>query len=188
MATTSVFGLLLLLSSYGAHGALSRGQIARGRGALARGRGTPRYRPPPQSPSSNKREAAAQHKLEVFGPPGEWRARKNSREWSNYKSASDETDAEASLDGMVDFKPKVWTAQAGGSRTTSFFAKGGVTFASLGAAEELQGALEACGAARPSHVQAAGFAPILSGEDVALADHTGSGKVCAPCKSSDSSV
>ena len=64
----------------------------------------------------------------------------------------------------------------GGGKTGGWFS--GTTFAELGASDEIVAALR-CGAERPSHVQAAGFGPIVNGKDVVLADQTGSGKTLA---------
>ena len=154
-------------------------------------------------------DRAAEREQDLFGAPGEWRARKNARDWAAYNANREEEEAlyddygdGAYDDGAgygrrgagsdssgpfvvpADFAPKTWKAEAAGGRggqggTTSFFADGVKSFSALGASDELQGALEAVGAARPSHVQAAGFAPILNGDDVALADQTGSGKTIA---------
>jgi ATP-dependent RNA helicase DDX18/HAS1 len=108
---------------------------------------------------------------DLFGAPGEWNARKGAgREKSPlYSDENREAD---------EFSPKVWRAEAAGRKGGSFFAKSG-SFGALGATEEVQAALRACGVERPSNVQAAGFAPILAGNDVALADQTGSGKTLA---------
>ena len=75
-----------------------------------------------------------------------------------------------------EFTPKVWQAEAAGG-TADFFSR--KTFEELGAEPELVQALGACGADKPSHVQAIGFGSILRGDDVALADQTGSGKTLA---------
>ena len=75
---------------------------------------------------------------------------------------------------------KVWHSEVGGregrgaSKGEPFFSPR--TFAEVGASAELQAALAACGAVRPSHVQAAGYDVIAAGKDVILADQTGSGK------------
>ena len=75
---------------------------------------------------------------------------------------------------------KVWNSEVGGgtgrgaSSGAPFFSPR--TFAEVGATPELQAALSACGAERPSHVQAAGYDVIAAGKDVILADQTGSGK------------
>ena len=174
-------------------GRVGRGQTGGGRAAsaspaagrarglrLARG-GRGRYVAPRDTPSKAERQAR-ERTLDLFGEAGEWRARGRRREWNEWNA--DQADraavqpADERLLSVRDFDPKVWRAEAGGGRNYSFFA-GAPTFASVGASEEMQAALAACGAARPSHVQAAGFAPILAGEDVALADQTGSGKTLA---------
>ena len=75
---------------------------------------------------------------------------------------------------------KVWQSEVGGrggrgtNKGEPFFSPR--TFAEVGASDELQAALAACGAVRPSHVQAAGYDVIAAGKDVILADQTGSGK------------
>ena len=135
----------------------------------------------------------AARKLDLFGRPGEWKARKGAREWLAYKSEADGVDGWAGdgvdgggggaplLDDLsvpADFAPKMWRAEAGGGKKASFFADA-ASFTTLGADEDLQSALSAIGAERPSHVQAAGFKAIRIGEDVALADQTGSGKTIA---------
>ena len=76
-------------------------------------------------------------------------------------------------------KGKVWNSEVGGnngrgSNAASFFSPR--SFAEVGASDEMREALRSCGAAHPSHVQAAGYEPILAGRDVILADQTGSGK------------
>lgn len=125
--------------------------------------------------------------LEVFGPPGEWRARKSAREWRGFAEASAEEEKEdavarpktlqelASAESSDDFK--TWRVEVA-AKQPSFFADA-ADFAVLGASEEVQAALAHAGAARPSRVQAAGFGPIRAGEDVVLADQTGSGKTVA---------
>ena len=147
---------------------------------LARG-GRGRYVAPRDTPSKVERQAQERNR-DLFGEPGEWRARGKRREWNEWNDDQADRAAVDPHDDRVlsvkDFNPKVWRAEAGGGKNYSFFA-GAPTFASVGASEEMQAALAACGAARPSHVQAAGFAPILAGEDVALADQTGSGKTIA---------
>ena len=123
-----------------------------------------------------------ERRLDLFGPEGEWRARKGGHEWSKYRSTSESDGSDGfSPDDTApppDFAPKVWRTEAGGGRAASFFAKS-ASFADLGATADLDAALGACGAERPSHIQAAGFAPILAGNDVVLADQTGSGKTLA---------
>ena len=76
-------------------------------------------------------------------------------------------------------KGKVWNSEVGGNNgrganAASFFSPR--SFAEVGASDEMREALRSCGAAHPSHVQAAGYEPILAGRDVILADQTGSGK------------
>ena len=178
-----------------------------GRGGGRGGRGGRRF------------ESSEERDQDLFGAPGEWRARKSSRNWQEYNDridaeqaqskdggdsgyggraayyggedlyGNDEDDDAAANSGPfvapADFAPKTWKAEAagggGGSTggTASFFAEDVASFGTLGASDELQSALAAVGASRPSHVQAAGFAPILAGNDVALADQTGSGKTIA---------
>ena len=77
----------------------------------------------------------------------------------------------------VEFKPKVWQAEAGAGKPACFFSE--LAFADLGATPELIKALQHSGAHRPSHTQALGFRPILNGQDAILADQTGSGKTLA---------
>jgi len=152
----------------------------------------PRYSPdaplgrrPRYSPDDPIRQQQTRD-LEVFGPPGEWRARKNAREWREYADASAEEEEDAvagpntlqalaSRESSDDFK--TWRVEVA-AKQPSFFA-GAADFAALGASEEMQAALAHAGAARPSRVQAAGFGRIRAGEDVVLADQTGSGKTVA---------
>ena len=54
-----------------------------GRGGGGRSKG--RYAPPSVEVTSAARKAREQRDLDLFGPPGEWRARKGQREWRNYK-------------------------------------------------------------------------------------------------------
>ena len=217
---TSMLAALILLSvdatcALGVPGraaARGRGGVGRGRGRgtfggarTADGRHVPKYAAPTGRRQNTAEDA---RRLDLFGPPGEWRARKGAREWLAYgesngapayggmdngadgwagdgSSRHDDGGAAgapvAKIDDLAvppDFAPKMWRAEAGGGKAASFFAPA-ASFAELGASEALQAALAASGAERPSHVQAAGFQPILSGDDVALADQTGSGKTLA---------
>lgn len=72
---------------------------------------------------------------------------------------------------------KVWHAEAARGQSVDFYASS--TFADLGASEDIITSLQHAGAERPSQTQALGFRPILSGQDVVLADRTGSGKTLA---------
>ena len=163
-----------------------------GRGGGGRSKG--RYAPPSVDVTSAARKAREQRDLDLFGPPGEWRARKGQREWRNYKDEQQQKADDAGSDyddgrggsgrlaTPAEFAPKMWRAEAGSGRSkgkTNWFSTNHSSFATLGASEPLQAALAALGADRPSNVQAAGFGPILSGADVALADQTGSGKTLA---------
>ena len=175
----------------GGRGPASRGSSPASRGSGRGGRG------------SRKEKGAdfeANRQLDLFGEPGEWKARKRADHLREWRSRS-----EAVADGIAPvggaeaaggrrsssssmyrgppaakvFEPKVWSTEAGGGRPPAFFAKDASSFVAVGASDELQAALAASGITKPSHVQAVGFKPILRGEDVALADQTGSGKTIA---------
>ncbi|XP_044489596.1 DEAD-box ATP-dependent RNA helicase 22 isoform X2 [Mangifera indica] len=60
--------------------------------------------------------------------------------------------------------------------SSTFFADDAVSWKSLGLSDRLSRAVENSGFGRPSIVQAASIAPILSGKDVVIAAETGSGK------------
>lgn len=172
----------------GGYSSISSGRGGRGGGAGGSAVRKPRYTPPTPG-------AADERNMDLFGPPGEWRARKGAREWLKYGedngvegwagdglSREHDVDTSPAVDDLAppaDFAPKMWSAEAGGGKKAKFFDDNAATFVELGASDELQAALEASGAGRPSHVQALGFGPIASGDDVALADQTGSGKTIA---------
>ena len=154
---------------------LSQIRASRGRPS---GRGSQPRRSTPRNIPRDARE------LDLFGKPGEWQSRRGGgkyQQWRNEKASVEVGGGE-----LTDESPerayappnRVWKTEAGGGRSPSFYAKG-QSFADIGATDELRAALRECGMVRPSHIQAAGFAPILGGEDVALADQTGSGKTIA---------
>ena len=162
----------------------------RGGGYSGGGRGAAQHRPRYVAPPTSAEE---QRKLDLFGPPGEWKARKGAREWLKYgaevegwsgdgTSAGGDIDVSPAADDLgppADFAPKMWSSEAGGGKAASFFDEKAASFVELGASDELQDALTASGVGQPSSVQALGFGPIKNGDDVALADQTGSGKTIA---------
>ena len=158
----------------GASGARGRGTSTGPRAASGRGRGR----------GARGRETEEERRRDLFGEPGEWQARARSGGYKKWRAERDQRLGDAYEVGesnarLADFAPKVWSTEAGGGRPASFFAKKATSFADLGASEELVAALLTCGYERPSHVQAAGFSPVVEGADVALADQTGSGKTIA---------
>ena len=191
--------VLLLSTLLGGAEALARGGGGgfrggrgggRGGGYSGGGRGAAQHRPRYVAPPTSAEE---QRKLDLFGPPGEWKARKGAREWLKYgaevegwsgdgTSAGGDIDVSPAADDLgppADFAPKMWSSEAGGGKAASFFDEKAASFVELGASDELQDALTASGVGQPSSVQALGFGPIKNGDDVALADQTGSGKTIA---------
>ena len=137
--------------------------------------------------SSRGRETEDERRADLFGAPGEWRTRSGRpgefRNWQNAREELEGSDYNMAANAddelpPVDFAPKTWSAESGGGKPASFFAKA-PSFAEIGASDELQAALRDCALSRPSHVQAVGFGPMLAGDDVVLADQTGSGKTVA---------
>ena len=117
-----------------------------GRGGRGGGTGRGRYTPPGRS-ANDAPSKQQQRDLDIFGPAGEWRARKGQREMSAYRereAAAEEAAAEQAEDprlvSVADFAPKIWRAEAGGGKNVSFFSRA-PTFATLGASEEIQAAL-----------------------------------------------
>ena len=100
------------------------------------------YVPPENSrPSGRQRSSERERELDIFGPKGEWRARKDRREWNKYQDDQGELQSEEARPGddrlvaPADFAPKVWRAEAGGGKGRSFFAQA-PSWQALGASDE----------------------------------------------------
>mmetsp|Transcript_17760 Transcript_17760/g.31748 ORF Transcript_17760/g.31748 Transcript_17760/m.31748 type:complete len:657 (+) Transcript_17760:52-2022(+) len=163
------------------------------------GKTTPRYSVSPQVgrrplkkslEQMEEDQMSAEKEQDLFGSDQEWRARKSQQTWNEYqrkmeaRARKDEREEPEQISDLApvekrggEGQPK-WDVEVD-SKTLATFFDTRQDFTSIGASEELQAALESMDIHRPSRVQGAGFDPILKGEDVILADQTGSGKTIA---------
>ena len=158
LCATAVPASALASNSFGSRGGSvsgrSFGRGRRGRGTAVSRRGTSSN----HARRNRQEEAEEERRADLFGAPGEWRARKRSDHLREWRSSEEERgDAMADhrhMDPTPAFEPKVWKFEAGGGKQASFFAQAN-DFASIGASDELQTALAGCGFSRPSHIQSA---------------------------------
>ncbi|KAL1508384.1 hypothetical protein AB1Y20_004494 [Prymnesium parvum] len=167
----SVVQLSLLIALFSPHAralALPRASSSRSRGRAAASRGSAGRGTPRRDPFRSREYEP----FDEFEP----RADRDRRRRPAPTSDDSPTPAPSRGGPYAPPPPKVWEAEAAAS-AAGFFSE--ASFEALGATPELAAALRACGAERPSHVQAIGFKPVFRGEDVVLADQTGSGKTLA---------
>ncbi len=100
--------------------------------------------------------------------------------------APDAGAAEEEDEDLREFRPRVLTRAAAAADADAFFSPTHASWAQLGASAELQAALSAAGAARPSGIQARAWAALAPGAPTAaasphvlLADAAGAGKTLA---------
>jgi len=107
----------------------------------------------------------------------------HARRVAAYSSEEASEEEEAGAESLADFQPRVLSRPALGSQPEGFFA--GVSWEALGVGEELRVALEAVGAQKPSHIQAAAWRLLCSPQPAAVSPHcllvdaAGSGKTLA---------